>query len=122
MSALRPALFHIAMAPALATASALSAVLSADGALRELGRELDDAWRVERVTAGRRGEQLRSSIEGIVLEILAARARSVDGVKVKVRAFLWAYCAGRPAIVADVPDTPDHRAVKTALRGLLAQI
>lgn len=119
---LRPALFDIAMAPALATAptGSLTAVLLADGALRDLGRDLDEAWRAERVTPGRPGLRLRAECERLARAILATRARTADGLKIKVRAALWARSEGREAMINDLPDTPDLRAVKAALRGALA--
>ncbi|MGD0188359.1 MAG: hypothetical protein ABSC25_24375 [Roseiarcus sp.] len=107
------------MAPALATAptGSLAAVLFADGALRDLGRDLDEAWRDERAAAGRKGEQLRVECERIARQILAVRARTADGLKVKARAILWAHSAGQRAMVADLPDLA---AVKAALKGVLA--
>lgn len=123
MSALRPELFDVAMASALATspAASLAAVLGADGALRELGDEFDAAWRAERATAGRPGAQLRANCERIARQILASRARTADGAKVKIRCILWAHANGRVDLVSDLPDTPDLRAALAALRGVLAR-
>lgn len=116
-------LFHLAMHPKMQTAptASLGAILSADGAFRELGDRLDDAWRAEAHAAGPVAEHHRAEAQMIVRRILEAPARSADAGKVKGRAILWAHAHGRAAMVDALPDTPDLQAVKAALKGVLAR-
>ncbi len=109
-------LFHIAIAPALATPRAPGNLEY----LRLCGENLDEAWQGERAASGSKATRHRQVGERSCQRILDARARTRDGLKIKAREVFWARAHGRAAMVDALPDTPDLRAALGALKGVLA--
>ena len=101
------------MHPKMQTAptGSLGAILSADGAFRELGHQLDDAWRAEATATGSAAKDHRAAAETIVGPDPRGAGALGGRRQGQGRAILWAQAHGRAAMVDALPDTPDLRAV-----------
>jgi hypothetical protein len=114
-----------------ATASAValpSATVGLDADLLALGRQFEAAWATEKAVTDSTATDLQcetavEATSNLAHEIAKAQARTLDGLRVKVRALSWCYDGEDITLFEDDEEkdrTTDTRLADSILRDLLA--